>query len=227
MNRNPDKIEKLAAEYVLGTLQGPARRRFERWMMESWRVRQEVWFWENHLAGLMENMESSPAPTYLWPEIERRLGLQGTDTRHGSGWLKAWASLATVAALVLTILLAVGTVQPPTQAQYLAVVGGEEKPLWVMEADERAGEWRARAISAKPAGDNKDYELWILPRSGKPLSLGVLPADGERHVLHLSDSQRKQLIASGKLAISLEPAGGSPTGQPTGPVLYTTDLLSL
>jgi anti-sigma-K factor RskA len=72
-----------------------------------------------------------------------------------------------------------------------------------------------------PAG--KSYELWGLPDGGAPVSLGLLPASGEVR-RDLVAAQRVALAASTKVAVSLEPAGGSPTGAPTGPVLYVAEL---
>ncbi|MDX1636239.1 MAG: anti-sigma factor, partial [Marinobacter sp.] len=72
----------------------------------------------------------------------------------------------------------------------------------------------------------KDYELWIVPESGNPLSLGVVPVGGVYQVT-LTDEARQALSSSRTLAISLEPAGGSPTGAPTGPILHVTKLYEL
>ena len=69
------------------------------------------------------------------------------------------------------------------------------------------------------------YELWALPADGAaPVSLGLMPKSG-RITLELNDAQRMALSRSRKIAISLEPPGGSPTGAPTGPVLFVTDIV--
>jgi anti-sigma-K factor RskA len=71
----------------------------------------------------------------------------------------------------------------------------------------------AVAPAAVPSG--RDLQLWALPVGATQVtSLGVLPATGR--VIPPS-----ALVApGGKLLVSLEPKGGSPTGKPTGPVLY-------
>ena len=69
----------------------------------------------------------------------------------------------------------------------------------------------------------KALELWILPAEGNPVSLGLLPASGEQR-RELSAAQRAALAGAKQLAVSLEPAGGSPTGLPTGPVLHVAPL---
>ena len=83
--------------------------------------------------------------------------------------------------------------------------------------DAESGRLTLTPVSLPPAGPDQDMELWLLPPGEAPRSLGLLtPAGGER------DLAREDLetLAGAALAVSLEPAGGSPTGQPTGPVLY-------
>jgi len=68
------------------------------------------------------------------------------------------------------------------------------------------------------------YELWALPGAGAaPVSLGLMPKSG-RGTLQLNDAQRLALSRSRQIAVSLEPPGGSPTGAPTGPVLFVADV---
>jgi anti-sigma-K factor RskA len=69
-------------------------------------------------------------------------------------------------------------------------------------------------------------ELWLIPSGGKPLPLGVLTADRPAQIAippALADQARRDAI----LAVSLEPPGGSPTGQPTGPVIGSGKLTNL
>jgi anti-sigma-K factor RskA len=79
----------------------------------------------------------------------------------------------------------------------------------------------AGQLPARPA--NHDFELWALPAGGKPVSLGVLPADGTAR-RDLSPSQRQALASAAQIAVTLEPAGGSPTGQPTTTPIYVVPL---
>ena len=72
----------------------------------------------------------------------------------------------------------------------------------------------------------RSLELWAIPVEGKPVSLGLIPRDGDGRIV-LSQSQQQLIRIPVVLAVSLEPQGGSPTGQPTGPVLYQGPLASL
>jgi anti-sigma-K factor RskA len=81
-----------------------------------------------------------------------------------------------------------------------------------------------RAMVTKPLVNvsmeaNRALELWSLPPSGAPRSLGLIAADKATVV-----KRGKVLEGTSALAVSLEPAGGSPTGAPTGPVLYVGKL---
>lgn len=65
--------------------------------------------------------------------------------------------------------------------------------------------------------DDKDLELWALrPDETRPRSLGVLPPSGTNVTVAVAPNTQ--------LLVSLEPKGGSPTGEPTGPVLYSGSL---
>lgn len=239
MKKTQERVEKLAGEYVLGSLQGLARSRFERWMMESYRVRQEVWYWEAQLSGLSQAVEQLQPSVGAWESISRRLWHADSATApfgedkvtpirdRGRFWRPA-SLLATAASLVLAVALTLElTEQPTSEPSLLAAITSAEQTHWIFNTDSDGSQLLTRAVSAAPAAPDKDYELWVLPRSGNPVSLGTIQADGERIVISLTDEQRKQLLESRKLAISLEPEGGSPTGAPTGPVLHTTELLNL
>ena len=92
-------------------------------------------------------------------------------------------------------------------------------PVLVATA-ERNGALRLRPIASISVPEGKDLELWALPQGEtKPRSLGVLPASGRRVAADLAPNTQ--------LLVSLEPKGGSPTGQPTGPVLYGGSFVTL
>jgi anti-sigma-K factor RskA len=80
-----------------------------------------------------------------------------------------------------------------------------------------------RTLELKPAraviaGQNQSYELWLLPaEGGPPVSLAVLGSLDAR--FPVPSAQAERLRTGGKLAVSVEPAGGSPMGAPTGPVI--------
>lgn len=80
---------------------------------------------------------------------------------------------------------------------------------------------RAGQLPPRPA--ERDFELWALPTGGKPVSLGLLPAGGTAE-RNLSEDQLKALAHATQIAVTVEPAGGSPTGQPTTTPIFVVPL---
>ncbi|MDF1781497.1 MAG: anti-sigma factor [Alcanivoracaceae bacterium] len=234
----PDHIERnhaLAAEYVVGTLQGKARLRFERWMMDSSKLRRQVWFWERRLQPFNESFAAVPPPKDVWQTVEKRLfpdAVEQPETMWDpvSMWdkVRLWRWTTAMATAALMVML-VWAPTAPEQTAYLGVVQNQQaEPVWLVNTSAREHQLTLKALPAvSNVGLDQDYELWLLPSSGAPVSLAIMPTGGAELRIQLSNDQVRELIESRSLAISLEPKGGSPTGQPTGPVVYQTRLIEL
>lgn len=234
---DPDLLDALAAEYVVGTLRGASRRRFERVLRDSGDARAAVSHWEALLGSLGKVLPAEQPPAEVWSRIEAQLdGREGAGgAKEREGWWssirfwRAWGLGATAGLLALAVMLAV----PPEPATTLSagqvaiVQNQDDQPMWVITADTGTGTIRARAVNAEAAAVDQAYELWMLPADGPPRSLGLLPVNGgvERH--QIPPALLALLNNAQGLAISLEPAGGSPTGLPTGPVLYQAPMVEL
>jgi anti-sigma-K factor RskA len=221
---NPELVDRLAAEYVLGTLRGPARRRFERWRGNTPQVDQRCRYWEEHLMHLAKGLEPVQPPAHVWPAIRKRLNL---DPGHTS---RRWArSLALAASIVLVAGLAgllYWRILPPVRATASATISAKSgDAMWRVEVFGTTNRLVVAAAKhpAGPAGH--DYELWALPKGGNPVSLGVLPAVGTS-TRALNAIQKAALASSSQVAVSIEPPGGSPTGQPTGEIVFMAPLRS-
>lgn len=227
---NPATREALAAEYVLGSLRGPARRRFERLMAQRPEWRDEIEFWSMRLAALAETVPPANPPALLWQKIQGRINAPRPEA--GSRvlrWWKALAAVSSVAAIVLAIAL-VAVPYPPALGPQVSVLKDKEaRTGWVLTVSARtagAAEIRAAVEGARPI-PGKSFELWALPGAGAPpVSLGLLPSQGEA-TLPVSARALPLLKGGAALAVSIEPAGGSPTGQPTGPVAYQGKLIAM
>lgn len=217
---HPARQDLLAGEYVLGLLRGPARRRFERLLLTDPGLQARTRFWEDRFATWLDALPPVvPAPR-VWHAIVARLG---RDERAGLGQRLAVAA-ALVAALALGFLLrpAPAPVFETTHVATVADAAGQ--PLWLIELDAESARLAVRALLAEPPPAGKSYELWMLPGEGRaPVSLGLLPREG-RVVTVLTPDRVVLLRQATGLAVSLEPAGGSPTGLPTGPVLFQAAL---
>jgi anti-sigma-K factor RskA len=219
---NHDIVDRLASEYVLGTLRGPARRRFERWRASTPFVDQRCRFWEERLMRLAKDLTPVQPPAHVWPAIQRRLKF-----RTPRPALRRMRSFALAASVVLVMGLAgllywrsVQTVRATVVATISAKSG---EHVWELEVFGNLDRLVAHAaqLPARPAG--RDYELWALPKGGAPVSLGVLPAAGATSRT-LTAIQKQALANSSQVAVSIEPRGGSPTGQPTGDIVFTAPL---
>jgi len=222
----PQLIDALAAEYVLGTLRGAARRRFERWQRANWHIASRVQVWEGRLIPLALGLEPlAPAPE-VWRGIEERIRIAEAS--------RTVASRRTVrralAATVLVCVVAAGgffawRINQPPPLQAVATIQGPQGPgVWSIELDPRGVRLRAVALAGAVARPGHSFELWALPKDGgAPVSLGLLPDAGQLERT-LSETQQAALEKAAQVAVSLEPPGGSPTGAPTGPVLYVAPL---
>jgi anti-sigma-K factor RskA len=223
---NPELLDRLAAEYVLGTLRGAARRRFERLCARSEAARRALWRWEDDWTPLSRALTPVQPSPQVWTGVTRRLF--GSDarmpvTRRRHGWQLAAAAAVVAVALIIGVLLR----QPPAPLQTFAVLGTDSAhPLWQLERPKTLEALTVRVVGTVQPKPGKDYELWALPKGGQPVSLGVLPATGT--LAHrLSEAQRAALRAADKVAVSVEPTGGSPTGSPTGPIIIVTQVPAL
>jgi anti-sigma-K factor RskA len=220
-------LDRLAAEYALGTLRGRARRRFERLYAESAAARSAVYRWEDHWSALSRTLPPVQPSPQVWVAVSR--SLFGTDAAAGAaprvrrrrGWqLAAAAGLVAVALIVGLIMRQLA----PPPLQTLAVLSTDTAhPVWRLERRLPLTALTIEVVGTVPPAAGKSYELWALPRGGAPVSLGVLPAAGSAERT-LSERQRTALLAAEKVAVSVEPAGGSPTGSPTGPIVIVTNL---
>lgn len=220
---NPELIDLLAREYVLGSLQGPARMRFERIHAASLTARRSVLAWERRLAPLAST-EHREAPPEAWKNIANRIGL-AAPARGGGMW-RGLAAVFALAAIVLGTMLYTNQTPQVATANYVAVVtDAETGPVWLLRAFIEPAELLSNTINPRPEPPNSSYELWMLPDNGTaPVSLGLIAGTGQTTV-QLSADALAVLAGTSTLAVSVEPAGGSPTGAPTGPVIYTAPLV--
>lgn len=243
---NPDLRDRLAAEYALGTLRGLARRRFERVMDGDRALRELVLEWELRLNRLAETAPAIEPPAWVWRQISARLGAAAPANRSLLGaifggarmrvpnlseaglwnFVGFWrpAGLAAAAAAIALAIHVAGLAPVPPPLTHLAVLNDQSnKPAMVANLHASIDRLAIRAVAAGPVEPDKALELWLLPAGGgAPVSLGLLA--GSETIVDLPHAHTTAL-ATGGLAVSLEPAGGSPTGQPTGPVLFSGAVL--
>jgi anti-sigma-K factor RskA len=215
---NRELVDRLAAEYVLGTLRYRARRRFERWLLSP-QVGALVKAWEDRLAGLEPQLAPVQPPAEVWRGIENKLELRKMGRRPATRWMAIAASLLF---FVAAGVFFTRPVTPPITGTSL-LAADAQTIYWRVEVRGDREELTVHVQNVHDLPPGKAHELWALPEGGAPVSLGLLPQMGDRRVV-LTAAQRPALANSKQIAVSLEPEGGSPTGAPTGPVLLAAPL---
>lgn len=230
LRNNPKLREKLASEYVLGTLRGGARRRFEGWMKEDAALRHTVTEWQDRLHPMAEFAPQAQPSPQVWQAIETRLNLYAApQSDRRSFWLglrndlafwRGLGMMSTAAAAVLATVLLTRLPEPDAPvANFVATLSDDKaQPAIVVTGDAGRGKITIRVLARQAIASDKSLELWAVPKDGAPRSLGLVAADGTV-TLPLPENATPDNIPV--LAVSLEPKGGSPDrNAPTGPILY-------
>ena len=104
--------DRLAADYVSGTLRGAARRRLEALLPAHPVLRDAVHEWQDRLAPLSASINPQAPPPAVWTQIEARIDGRGervTRSRHwwqGVAFWRSASAFSTVAAVSAMLLLA-------------------------------------------------------------------------------------------------------------------------
>jgi anti-sigma-K factor RskA len=217
-----DLADALAADYVAGTLRGGARRRFESLLPAHAALREATLAWQERLLPLTAALDPVQPSGDVWRRISDRLDRRKTVVASAWERLSFWRGLtafASFAAIGLAVLLASPrTVAPPVVvvlAATDAAASGAATAAIVASISGDGTTLVTRPLTPVALSADRSLELWAVPTQGAPRSLGVLP--GGSGVVALKG---KVLAGADTLAVTVEPAGGSPTGAPTGPVVY-------
>lgn len=223
---NSELRDKLAAEYALGTLRGAARPRFRRLMKYDPALRRTVAEWENRIYPMTEATAEVEPPARVWSTIQASLA--GAAQQTGTGF---WRTLGLFSSgLAVALLLYLGLAQRPEAPSYMAILNDQklQQPVLMVSAVRNSAKLRIKVLAPQTIAADKALELWALPaeQNKPPKSLGLVATSGIT-ILQLPQAADQQLVGVPELAVSLEPKGGSPTGLPTGPVLYVGKWLRM
>ncbi|ABB05637.1 anti-sigma factor [Burkholderia lata] len=241
MNTPADHDPELrCAEYALGLLDADARRALEHAVDADPALKSTLERWQRRLAPLAEDIAPVEPPGHVWTRIQRDVGFLLRSSARGAaptgGWwnsVNLWRWVGISASAAALGLLAINLVWVREASQRTTAVESNYMVATISRSDGVA-HWtatvdlpRARMVvvpADKPTiAVNRSTELWLIPPNAKPISLGVFPPDAPASMT-LPPAVVAQLSARAVLAVSIEPSGGSPTGQPTGPVLATGTL---
>ncbi|MEO6361713.1 MAG: anti-sigma factor [Caldimonas sp.] len=219
----PELADALAADHAIGTLRGAARRRFEALLPAHPALREASLGWQERLMPLTASLAPVQPSSDVWRRISERIGA-GNGSRAAApqgAWqrLAFWRGLtafASVAAIGLAVLLATPAAVPPPVIVVLAATGPAAAGGTIVASisgDRKA--LVARPLMPVALAADRSLELWAVPAQGEPRSLGVMTSGTSTVALGA-----QVLTGADTLAVTLEPAGGSPSGKPTGPIVY-------
>jgi anti-sigma-K factor RskA len=225
MSGSVDDPTVLAGEYVLGLMDAVEMRQTEAQAARDPLLAGEIAFWEDRLVPLTSLVPPVQPPPVLWSRLALATGIGGaigaSAPRRRGGSPRAWQA-ATAAALAIAACFAYIAFLPrPANpdlngGQFIAALGPLTGAVPYIAQSRADGSIAITQLAgARPASSGRDLQLWALPKGAtRPISLGVLPAGGT--LIRPADRP----LADEQLLVSDEPAGGSPTGLPTGTVLY-------
>jgi anti-sigma-K factor RskA len=240
----PERLDRLAREYALGTLAGPARRRFERVLQQSPAATLAVGVWQERLAPLAHGVAPLQPRAAVWAGLEQRLfAAAPSDPAQSAGpmgWLARLFSarsligaLAGVLLCTLVLRIQPGLIgmEPQTEAlpqSYVGLLTDASGKASVLASSRRQG----RLLTVKllqpivvPAG--QVAQLWALPKDGSAaFPVGVLPGSGSGTIA-LSDTSEKLFFNVARLAVSLEPAAAQPGATPSAEFVLSGHCVKL
>lgn len=235
-----EDIDLIAAEYVVGTLDGEERQAVAEQRQTNSDLNQAILDWEARLAPLLDGITPVQPPSRLYQkiktEIEARGNARAVDVisldahrnelkRRVRPWRAATGVMTAMAASLAGILVLSPPKSEMPSPKYVAVLQeGAQSPAFLMTIDMKSHMCAIKMVT-KPAQPGKAYELWMVHEAwDKPRSLGLI-ARNDMEVMPMAEGVNPDLYMDATFAVSLEPDGGSPTGQPTGEIMYAGRLV--
>lgn len=222
---DPNEREALAGEYVLGTLDARTAARVAAALPRDAALRDAVAAWERKLAPLTALAPPEAPPADLWDRIEASIApavlRKPARTRRFDLW-RIWAIGASLAAAAFAGLAFLPQSPAPAPRFMAVLVTDQSQPAFAASVGANGGIHLAAMTSVSGAQPQtptgKQLELWGMPPGAKaPTSLGLVPVQGgQLNIAAPAIHPVKDML----ILISVEPPGGSPTGQPTGPVVF-------
>lgn len=224
---DPNLSEQLAAEYVLGTLRGRARKRFERLLPQYPHLQQKVEEWNLSINKLAVKSAPVEPPEKVWRGIEQVL-FESSELP----WYKKislWQSLTLGSSLlagVLAIMLFIIPAEP--QANYVLLLSDNiQQAGWSVSASKDMEQFFVDNLKPMKMPENQGCMLWVQPAGSNAIyPLGHLPDDGGKVVLPIAEPLR-DLLLGGKFIVTVETLGVPFPDAPTTPSEFTGKLRPL
>ena len=186
--RNPEVRDKLAAEYVLGTLRGRARARFQALLRYDPDLRRIVAEWDARLTPLTAAAGEIAPPARVWQAVAGRIAgaVRGGGSRTGLAFWRGLAVTSTAFVLILAAFIGM-TPRPEPPMAMVAVMNDESgQPAmvvsWPPMKAMRDPHVRIKVVQEHPVMESgTSWEMWMLPGGkGAPVSLGLITTDRDQ-----------------------------------------------
>lgn len=234
----PERLDKLAREYVLGTLTGGARRRFERLLRQAPVAMLAVSAWQERFSVLAAGVPAMQPRETVWRGLEQRLFTPAAaPAPRAAGplqWLWKLLSARTLAGALAGVFLCVVVLrlqpsliglEPQVDSLPASYVGlltdAAGKPTVLASSRRHGKQLTVKVLQPVTVPAGQVAQLWAFPADGAPFPVAVLPplpATGSV-TLTLPDTSEKLFFKVGRLGISIEPAPAQPGSTPSALVL--------
>ncbi|MEO8485315.1 MAG: anti-sigma factor [Betaproteobacteria bacterium] len=232
----PELLDRLAAEYVFGTMTGRVRRRFQRLRASLPAADVAAVAWEARTGGLAQSVPAVAPSPGLWNAIDRRTGGTGAapEPARGGG-IGAWAWALPLTGLVFGVLATVGFVRLAPDAlvpidaivqargtlpeSYVGILTDTTGAATMLASSTRHGTTMSiKVLRPVEVPEGKVLQLWALPRGAEPFPLGVVPREG-KDSFEMPETSEKLLSNVPRLAVSIEDKPAAPGTEPQGFIL--------
>jgi len=215
---DPELQHRLAAEYVLGSLHGQARRRFEKLLSQIPGLQAAVSAWAERLHPMAEDLEPVVPPANIWETIEQQtIGQPGEMWKNRTFW-RGFGMAAVVVTLTLTVLFNFVPTATPQPQHVVFVTNTESQPVWVVQTRMKTHEFQIKTLIGTPMPKNKVCVLWLVWDDGMTQSVGVLADNVGETMMKLPKDMTRDAERA-KIAVSLEKAGGD-MDTPHGEIIF-------
>ncbi|MGB7990521.1 MAG: anti-sigma factor [Candidatus Methylophosphatis roskildensis] len=232
--RRPELRDRLASEYVLGTLHGRARARFRQLLRDDHELRNRVAFWERELIPMAAPLSAAAPSPKVWEQIAARVAPRERGVQARPGWIARWLDMRMVGSLAVGLLIGVTVAligpallvsdsaelaQSQLPESYVGVLATADGKTGMIVSSRRYG----KAIDVKrvrpvPVPAGRTLYLWTIAADGAVRAIGPVP-DGDFVQVALGQTSEALFSNAAELALSVEPVGSMPT-TPGGAYVY-------
>lgn len=232
--RRPELRDRLASEYVLGTLHGRARARFQQLLRDDLELRDRVAFWERELTPMAAPLSVSAPSAKVWEGISARVAPRDRAAQAKPSWFARWFDLRSLGSVAAGLFLGVsatligpslvgrdaaGLSETQLPESYVGVLATAEGRTGLIVSSRRQGKvMDVKRVLPVAVPDGKTLYLWVIEAGGKTRPIGAVP-QGNFVQVPLAQTSEQLFGSATELALSIEPSGSAPP-QPSGAFVY-------